>query len=169
MRHNAVRSRNLAAVSIWAWSIEKEEKPWKNREKGKCLLKLQLTDVESCKNYWTRAASRPHLPCLQTTVFSSFSLHYQPLTLSHQEFQGKSVSQRSGHLPCWLCRGQGDSQLAAHPDDSHSPLRGNWVPLQDANGRKSDNPWLFMWDFVEEAMKVGQRWGMNSSKEKQLL
>lgn len=104
MRHKAVRSRNSAAMSRWAWSIEKEEKPWTNREKGKCPFKLQLTDVESCKNYWTRAASRPHLPCLQTTVFSNFSLHYQPLTLSHQEFQGKCASQRSGNLPCWLCR-----------------------------------------------------------------
>lgn len=63
-------------------------------------------------------------------------------------------------------RSQGDSWLAAHPVDSYNPLGGNWAPLQDANGRKPDNPWLFMWDLVEEAMKVGQRWGMNSSREK---
>lgn len=63
-------------------------------------------------------------------------------------------------------RSQGDSWLAVHSVDSHNPLGGNWAPLQDANGRKPDNPWLFMWDLVEEAMKVGQRWGVNSSREK---
>lgn len=145
-------SSNVNMSKEW----EKEKKLWNSGGTGGCLFKLQPLDMESYKTYWKRTASRPLLPCPWTKVFSNYSLHCLPPTLSHQEFQGKCASERSGYPPCWLHRKVKETHSwPARPDGLHTSLRGNQAPLQDTNGRKPNNPQLFMWEFTEDCIKIG--------------